>query len=152
MDEAPLKPERRMLKVFVAKGPQEGSSFFVSEDAASVGRSSHNKIQLDEASVSRRHAKILKTRDRYFIEDLKSRNGTWINGHIIESGKRVPVDEGVPVAIGNVVISLISIRSMFCPTTPACLEIPCSRIADQRKEKILSCSTRCVWLCSSPWN
>ena len=95
-----------MLKVFIANGPQEGRSFFLSEKAVSIGRSSVNKIQLDEASVSRRHARILRTEDRYYIEDLKSRNGTWINGRVIESGKRVQVNEGVPVAIGNVVISL----------------------------------------------
>lgn len=95
-----------MLKVFIANGPQEGRSFLVSEDAALVGRSSHNKIQLDEPSVSRRHAKILKARDKYFIEDLNSKNGTWINGHVIESGERVPVEEGIPIALGNVVISL----------------------------------------------
>jgi len=95
-----------MLKVFIANGPQEGSSFLVSEDVASVGRSSHNRIRLDEPSVSRRHAKILKAGDKYFIEDLKSKNGTWINGHVIESGERVPVEEGVPIAVGNVLISL----------------------------------------------
>jgi diguanylate cyclase (GGDEF)-like protein len=95
-----------MLKVFIANGPQQGRSFLLTENAVSVGRSSLNKIQLDEASVSRRHAKILRAEDRYYIEDLKSRNGTWVNGRVIESGKRVQVKEGVPVAIGNVVISL----------------------------------------------
>lgn len=95
-----------MLKVFIANGPEQGRSFLLSEEAVSVGRSSRNKIQLDEASVSRRHAKIFWDRDGYYIEDLKSRNGTWINGRVIESGKRVQVNEGVPVAIGNVVISL----------------------------------------------
>ena len=95
-----------MLKVFIANGPQQGRSFLLSEEAVSVGRSSRNKIQLDEASVSRRHAKIFWDGDGYYIEDLKSRNGTWINGRVIESGRRIQVNEGVPVAIGNVVISL----------------------------------------------
>jgi len=95
-----------MLKVFIASGPQQGRSFLLSENAVSIGRSSVNNIQLDEESVSRKHAKILIAGDKYYIEDLKSRNGTWIDGRAIESGKRFEVKEGVPVAIGSIVISL----------------------------------------------
>jgi pSer/pThr/pTyr-binding forkhead associated (FHA) protein len=56
--------------------------------------------------VSRIHVKVLRENDKYFIADLKSRNGTWVDGTAIDAGRRVEVPQGVPVALGNVLISL----------------------------------------------
>jgi diguanylate cyclase (GGDEF)-like protein len=95
-----------MIKVFVAKGPEQGRSFILNSKTAQIGRSSVNQVCVNEPSVSRNHAKIYRDDDQYFIEDLQSRNGTWINGNVIESGVRVQVQEGHPIAIGNVLVSL----------------------------------------------
>jgi diguanylate cyclase (GGDEF)-like protein len=78
----------------------------VKGDSVQIGRSAANQIRLEDPSVSRNHAKIYRDDDQYFIEDLQSRNGTWINGNVIESGVRVQVQAGVPIAIGNVLVSL----------------------------------------------
>jgi serine phosphatase RsbU (regulator of sigma subunit)/pSer/pThr/pTyr-binding forkhead associated (FHA) protein len=45
-----------------------------------IGRSSACEIQIADASVSRRHAEIVRRGDRFFIRDLGSRNGTLVNG------------------------------------------------------------------------
>jgi diguanylate cyclase (GGDEF)-like protein len=52
------------------------------------------------------HLKVLRENDKYYIEDLKSRNGTWVNGNAIDAGRIVEIKQGVPVALGNVLISL----------------------------------------------
>jgi pSer/pThr/pTyr-binding forkhead associated (FHA) protein len=91
-----------MIEVFIAKGPEQGRSFVLNGKTAQIGRGSSNQVCLKEPSVSRKHAKIYRDNDQYYIEDLQSRNGTWINGNVIESGVRVQVQEGVPIAIGNV--------------------------------------------------
>jgi len=78
----------------------------ISDQTAQIGRGAGNQICLDDPSVSRQYAKIYGHNGQYFIEDLQSRNGTWINGNIIESGVRVQVQEGAPIAIGNVLVSV----------------------------------------------
>ena len=55
-----------------------------------IGRSSACEVHLPDASVSRRHAEIVRRDDRYFIHDLGSRNGTRVNGAEV----RVPVEIG----------------------------------------------------------
>jgi diguanylate cyclase (GGDEF)-like protein len=95
-----------MISIFIAKGPDQGRSFVLSGTTAQIGRGPANQVCLNEPSVSRNHAKIYKDSDHYFIEDLQSRNGTWVNGTAIESGEKVQVQEGVPIAVGNVLVSL----------------------------------------------
>ena len=49
-----------------------------------LGRADDADIQVDEAGVSRRHAAITKLGDAYTLEDLQSRNGTYVNGQPIQ--------------------------------------------------------------------
>jgi diguanylate cyclase (GGDEF)-like protein len=95
-----------MIRVFIATGTDQGRSFVLNGNTAQIGRGSANEVHLSEASVSRKHAKIYWDNDRYYIEDLQSKNGTWINGYAIASGRRVHVHEGVPIAVGNTIVSL----------------------------------------------
>jgi diguanylate cyclase (GGDEF)-like protein len=95
-----------MIRVFIAKGPEQGRSFVLKGNTAQIGRGLANEVHLKDGSVSRKHARIFKDNDQYYIEDLQSRNGTWINGHAIASGQKVQVREGVPIAVGNVLVSV----------------------------------------------
>jgi diguanylate cyclase (GGDEF)-like protein len=95
-----------MIKVFIAKGPEQGRSIVLSNNTVHIGRGMENEVQVNERSVSRKHARVHWENDQYSIEDLRSRNGTWIKGTLIESGVRVQVQEGVPIAIGNVLVTL----------------------------------------------
>ena len=95
-----------MIEVFITKGPEQGRSFVLNGNTARIGRGSANQVPLNDPSVSRKHAKIYRDDGQYFIEDLHSRNGTRINENVIESGVRVQVQEGVPIAVGNVLVSL----------------------------------------------
>lgn len=44
-----------------------------------IGRNVKNDIQIDNLSVSKQHARIVKHQGKYFIEDMKSTNGTYLN-------------------------------------------------------------------------
>jgi len=94
------------ILVFIYDGSVKGRSVQIKGDSASVGRGPSNEIQIDEPSVSKRHARIFKARTGYSIEDLRSQNGTWINGGLIASGKEIAIESGVPVSIGNVLVSM----------------------------------------------
>ena len=49
-----------------------------------IGRDTTSDIQIDNIAVSREHAMIVKGPNCYSIEDLQSKNGTFVNGKIIK--------------------------------------------------------------------
>lgn len=61
------------------------TSFPLFEAEHSVGREANNSIQVPDSSVSGAHARIRKTPEGYLLEDLNSRNGTYVNGERIQS-------------------------------------------------------------------
>ncbi len=52
-------------------------------DFLTLGRETTNQIEISDPFVSSRHARIEKKEDGYFLRDLKSRNGTYLNGNQI---------------------------------------------------------------------
>lgn len=58
-------------------------------------------------SVSRRHAKILFRQSRYLAQDLKSTNGTLVNGHLLRHGERIALQHGDEVQFGDVLLIFI---------------------------------------------
>ena len=95
-----------MTKLHILNGPEIGRSYELSDVATYVGRSLDNDIQIKDITVSRKHVKIVKRGNKYFITDLKSQNGTFFNGNYIAPGLELELKEGVPIAIGMSVICL----------------------------------------------
>ena len=55
---------------------------------ATIGRDESNQISLKDRFISKRHARIFKEKNCYYIEDLNSANGTFLNGNkLIHSTK-----------------------------------------------------------------
>jgi hypothetical protein len=95
-----------MAQLYLLNGPERGRSFKLREGVNFVGRSLDNDIQIEEKTVSRKHLKIVQKADKYFITDLKSRNGTYLDGVLLEPGHQIETDEGVPIAIGKCFICI----------------------------------------------
>jgi serine phosphatase RsbU (regulator of sigma subunit)/pSer/pThr/pTyr-binding forkhead associated (FHA) protein len=76
----------------LVKGSAAGSRFELDGDRSIIGRSADCEVPIDVPAVSRRHAAILRERGRFFIEDLQSRNGTFLNDKRLTD--RTPLDEG----------------------------------------------------------
>jgi pSer/pThr/pTyr-binding forkhead associated (FHA) protein len=49
------------------------------KEVITIGRNVKNDIQIDNLSVSKQHARIVKHQGKFFIEDMKSTNGTYLN-------------------------------------------------------------------------
>ncbi|UCB50192.1 MAG: FHA domain-containing protein [Deltaproteobacteria bacterium] len=96
-----------MTKLYIINGPMMGHSFELNGNTAFVGRAPDNDIQINDRSVSRKHLRIFRRGDQFFIEDLNSQNGTWIFGKQIEPGQECHVTEGLPIGIGSILISLV---------------------------------------------
>lgn len=69
-------------------------------DGATVGRSAGNGVRIDEDSVSSQHAVFHHERGRWWLEDLGSTNGSYINERRISG--RAPLRDGDLVQIGLV--------------------------------------------------
>jgi len=70
------------LGVAVLKEIDEKSaiaSHYIFENGATIGRGLDNAIVLSDPSVSRTHARIDFQDDKFFVEDLGSKNGVWVN-------------------------------------------------------------------------
>ncbi len=66
-----------------------------------LGRGSTNTIVIDNSLASRQHAIIQKIKDAYFICDMKSTNGTFLNGKKIKPDKYVKLKQGDVITIGK---------------------------------------------------
>ncbi|MFC1579712.1 FHA domain-containing protein [Thermodesulfobacteriota bacterium] len=95
-----------MTKIFVVDGSDEVSDLEFSGDVLFVGRSPENDIQIADGTVSRRHLKILRKAGKYFVHDLESKNGTFVDGRHISAGGECEVEEGVPIVIGMTVLCI----------------------------------------------
>jgi PAS domain S-box-containing protein len=95
-----------MIKLYMINGPMAGLTFDLEDDVTTIGRSSDNSIGIQDLSISRKHTRITLSGDRYFIEDLNSRNGTWINGHPMNPGYQIELKEGDFISVGNISMSV----------------------------------------------
>lgn len=64
-------------------GTALGKRFELNQPEMVLGRHPECQIVLDSGAVSRQHAKVVKRGEQFLIEDLKSRNGTFVNGRLI---------------------------------------------------------------------
>lgn len=95
-----------MSKMYFLNGPLAGRSFEINSKNLFIGRDADNDIQIQDPSVSRKHAKVFQTDGKVFIEDLRSQNGTWIDGAALKSGEPYELADGLPVALGNILLCL----------------------------------------------
>lgn len=70
----------------------------IDRDFLSIGRKHENDIQLNDLTVSGRHALISKVGDHVYIEDLNSTNGTLVNGNYVS---KYALQHGNVIQIGH---------------------------------------------------
>ena len=68
-----------MATIQIIRGSEKERTFVLVDDENVIGRQGDN-VQIPDTTVSRRHAQMVKRQDRWFIEDLGSANGTYLNG------------------------------------------------------------------------
>jgi pSer/pThr/pTyr-binding forkhead associated (FHA) protein len=86
-------------------GGRAGEHFLLENEQTTVGRSPDCDVFLDDVTVSRRHAEVLKRDRQFFIEDKGSLNGTFLNRRRIEAGQ---LEDGDEVQIGKYKLTFLS--------------------------------------------
>ena len=79
--------------ILIARGPNKGSRFLITADGVIIGRSSESSIFLDDITVSRTHATIVKKDKSFVLKDSGSLNGTYINNISVNEHTLVSGDE-----------------------------------------------------------
>jgi pSer/pThr/pTyr-binding forkhead associated (FHA) protein len=84
---------REQALLVVKRGPNAGSNFVIDKDVTTAGRHPESDIFLDDVTVSRRHAEIRRRDDRFFVRDLGSLNGTYVNRERVDETELASGDE-----------------------------------------------------------
>jgi hypothetical protein len=84
--------------VIRAGGGRVGESFEVDRERTSIGRRPDAEVFLDDVTVSRDHALLIRRGDDWHLDDMGSLNGTYVNRSRIESQR---LEEGDEVQIGK---------------------------------------------------
>jgi pSer/pThr/pTyr-binding forkhead associated (FHA) protein len=92
-----LKPQ------IIVKGLEQGVTQLFSEDLLIIGRRSDNHIVLDADNISRQHLSIERRELGYFVCDLSSSNGTYLNDDRIDSSH---LKDGDRLRIGNYLLTV----------------------------------------------
>ena len=80
-------------------GSQRPQQWAVSKDEMIIGRGEECDIVLPVRQISRHHVKIYRDGDVYFIRDLDSKNGTWINGEPLKDVRRLYDGDEIHIAL-----------------------------------------------------
>jgi two-component system, NtrC family, sensor kinase len=89
-----------VASLFVIQGADQGKRFELTSGVVPIGRDHSNAVRLHDTEVSRRHAELRFQRDVCQLVDLKSANGTFVNGQAVDqitltSGDRVQFGQTV---------------------------------------------------------
>ncbi len=90
-----------MAYLQLVKGNRPGQRFHLRGERNVLGRHPSCEIVLDDSLVSRQHAQISNRRGEFFLEDLRSRNRTFLNG--IAIGGKTQLGDADEVKIGEIV-------------------------------------------------
>ena len=77
----------------VRKGPNEGSRYMLDAEVTRAGRHPDSDIFLDDITVSRRHAEVIRRADGFHVLDTGSLNGTYVNRDRVDEAKLTNGDE-----------------------------------------------------------
>jgi serine phosphatase RsbU (regulator of sigma subunit) len=104
-----------MASLHILRGANQGQRVPLDGDKIIVGRSPECQVVIPMPSASRQHARIVRVQDRHYVEDLQSRNGTFVNNEQITArtelhhGDRIRIcdwiaafaDAATPTLMGN---------------------------------------------------
>jgi len=94
----------QQFQFIMRTGPTPGKIFELITNEIYIGREVTNDVVIDEAEVSRKHARLVMQAGGYLLEDLGSTNGTFVNGqrlmgpHVLRPGELVMLGETVSLA------------------------------------------------------
>jgi len=98
---APAAPPPQPLALLeVMRGPSARKVFRIERAACAIGRSEQNDVRLTDNSVSALHATLVLKRGTWYVVDLQSANGTYVDGYRVAGERALP--DGGTLRVGDV--------------------------------------------------
>jgi len=88
--------------------PNPGAVYPIDDEGVVIGRTLDASLHIDDAGLSRKHARIYRVDGDYFVEDLGSTNGTTVNGERIKAPQRL--DDGMRILLGKSTVLRFSLQ------------------------------------------
>ena len=85
--------------ITVTEGKYTNQYWVIDQDEIILGRDDECDIVVPERQISRQHIRIFRENNSYFVEDLDSRNGTWVNGQRIQEPHQIFDGDEIHVAL-----------------------------------------------------
>jgi len=121
-----------LFQFVMRSGPTPGVTFPLEGDQLIIGRDAVNAVAINDAEVSRKHARLTFQGGKYVIEDLGSTNGTFVNGQrlvsstvlkpgdVVSLGEQIVLMyEGLSTDAGSTVIGRKAVRPAPAPAPAA---------------------------------
>lgn len=93
--------------LIMIRGKPQGHRFFLTQNELILGRDPAAEIPLSDQSISRKHAKIIKSESKVLLSDLNSSNGTFINDKRIQPGEQVVLAKEDMIKLGNIILKFL---------------------------------------------
>ncbi|HLI06920.1 MAG TPA: FHA domain-containing protein [Ktedonobacteraceae bacterium] len=117
----PLTP--RIEAAFIIRdGEMAGKSFLLDRPIVTIGRGTESDIVINDVSISRRHAQILRQPTGDYVQDLGSRNGTTLNGEPLSYPHLL--HPGDIVCLGNIRLEYMPVQAAQTTPVPLILNAP----------------------------
>ncbi|HEY9076839.1 MAG TPA: FHA domain-containing protein [Anaerolineaceae bacterium] len=114
------------FRLVARSGPAAGKEFPLDKNEMFIGRDMTNEIIINDAEVSRRHARLSLQGTGYVLEDLASTNGTFVNGqrlmgpHLLRAGEVITLGERINLVVeGAPVVSEATVVAGGMPPATA---------------------------------
>jgi two-component system cell cycle response regulator len=101
-------PADRKGALTLLSGKGAGLVIALADAPIVIGRTSEATIVIEDDGLSRKHARFLRMQRQYFVEDLESTNGTFVNG--VATTEPVRLDDGDTVQLGSGTVVRFSLR------------------------------------------
>lgn len=115
------------FNLIMRSGPAPGKAYELTKSEIYIGRDIHNDVVINDAEVSRKHARMEIQAGGYVLEDLGSTNGTFVNGqrlmgpHVLRPNELIMLGENVSLVFetsyeaGETVVAAASQPASFIP-------------------------------------
>ena len=100
---APAPGVGLVLRLETERGSR--STFEVTKSGATIGRGPESTIQLADLSVSRKHARITYKQGAYWLSDLGSMGGTWVDGTKLAAPRRVATGQTIDIGVCRLTVT-----------------------------------------------
>lgn len=111
-----MASEREINALFRLSGFEiEPRELTITRDGLTIGRANDNDLALNHAQLSRKHARIFWKEGQYWIEDLNSSNGAWVNDSRIRPSVPQQLRPGDAIRLGPYLLTFLSLLTPAPP-------------------------------------